>query len=86
MSVANGKLDYPIAMITADELMFSGAGYAVSPAEGEETIRAYKWRIHYAIPATDYDEFKELEDGEILIDGEKLVRQIYKHPDIQWIW
>ena len=36
MSVANGKLDYPIAMITADELMFSGAGYAVSPAEGED--------------------------------------------------
>ena len=55
-------------------------------AIGEETIRAYKWRVHYAIPATDFDEFKELEDSEILIDGNKLIKQINKYPDMQWIW
>lgn len=36
MTVANGKLSYPVAMITADELMFSGAGYGVAPADGED--------------------------------------------------
>lgn len=35
LTVANGKLAYPISMMSADELLFSGAGYGVAPAEGE---------------------------------------------------
>ena len=35
LTVENGKLTYPIAMMSADELMFSGAGYGVAPSDGE---------------------------------------------------
>lgn len=34
-TVENGKLKYPVAMMTADELLFSGAGYGVAPTDGE---------------------------------------------------
>lgn len=35
LTVENGKLTYPIAMMSADELMFSGAGYGAAPSDGE---------------------------------------------------
>ena len=35
LTVENGKLTYPIAMMSADELLFSGAGYGVAPSDGE---------------------------------------------------
>lgn len=35
LTVANGKLTYPIAIMSADELLFSGAGYGAAPADGE---------------------------------------------------
>lgn len=35
LTVANGKLKYPVAMMTADELSLSGAGYSVEPTGGE---------------------------------------------------
>ena len=35
LTVENGKLTYPIAMMSADELLFSGAGYGAAPSDGE---------------------------------------------------
>lgn len=35
LTVENGKLTYPIAMMSADELSFSGAGYGAAPSDGE---------------------------------------------------
>ena len=39
LTVANGKLTYPIAIMSADELLFSGAGYGAAPADGADISR-----------------------------------------------
>ena len=52
-------------------------------AIGKDVIRSYKWRIHYV---EQFGEFEDLEDPDMIIDGEKLVERIEEDPKAQWIW